>query len=364
EDADTDLEFIVCSTLHEFQQEINDQDKKDFIKAWVVDLSNLPEEEDSKTYRIAQFIRDSFDNNRIPIFIHSANLQHYDELEDKGTVFKIAKGNNSIDEIGNKILQMQESGFLNIFCHGGILDQKIMEELHSAFVNQFKGNEIEEIIKSVKETNPEDLVSRTTNLFERIAIRSLYQNVINPKETEEGTTIEIKVNPIEHYYRRTEGFKYWTGDIFQHKTNGELVIIITPRCNVGHCNYDELMLCKIIQLSEANLNEFLSTRKNKGWETYRKSITDDVTHALIGERKRFLPVTPQFVGGFVDYKTCFSLKNEAFDENYQYLISLVDDMTNDVIRKFSSYFLRAGISETEYDEAYYYVQSKSVDNTN
>lgn len=357
EDTELDIDFIACSSLNEFQKEISDENKKQFIKTWIVDLSNLPEEVDSKTYEIAGFIEESYNTNRIPIFVHSANLQYYDELDNKGTVFKIPKGKDSVDDIGERILQMQRSGFLDIFCHGGILEQKIMDEIHSAFVNQFAGDEIQNIIASVEETHPENLVSRTMDLFERIAIRSLYQNVINPKEAENGILTEIKVNAIEHYYRRNNNFKYWTGDIFKNKESGELVIILTPRCNVGHCNYDELMLCKVTKLSPQNVSTFLSAKQNKGWKAYRKNITDDVTHTFIGERKRFLPVTPQFSGGFVDYKTCFSLTNEVFDEKYDYVISLVDEMANDVVRKFSSYFLRGGISETEMEEAYYYLKS-------
>ena len=66
-----------------------------------------------------------------------------------------------------------------------------------------------------------------------------------------------------------------------------------------------------------------------------------------------MPKTPQFEGGFVDFVKCTTVKDL---ENFEYVISLVDDLTNDVVRKLASYLLRGGISDTAYKEALYYFQ--------
>jgi len=169
---------------------------------------------------------------------------------------------------------------------------------------------------------------------------------------EEDSIIEIKLNSIEHYYRRTSPFEFWTGDIFTNNKTQEMCIITTPRCNVGHGNFDELLLCKIIKIDESTTNEFLKARS--GLDALRKNITDD---KKVGERHRFLPPSPQFVGGFVDYKTIFSLGKDDFTGGYSYLISISDELTNDVVRKLSTYLMRGGISETDFSESLFYIKS-------
>ena len=131
-----------------------------------------------------------------------------------------------------------------------------------------------------------------------------------------------------------------------------MCIIVTPRCNVGHNNFDELLLCKISKIDDEVKNEFLNVKK--GLEVFKKHVTDD---KKVGERHRFLPPTPQFIGGFVDYKTIFSLNTESFKKDYLYLISLSDELTNDVVRKLSAYLMRGGISETDFNESLFYLKT-------
>jgi len=171
------------------------------------------------------------------------------------------------------------------------------------------------------------------------------------------------LNSIEHYFRRKSDYKFWTGDIFcENENNKSYCIVLTPRCNIGHSNYDEILLCKISNIEESHIQEFTSTKiadkntgETKGVKSFRTSITDDVTNNRIGERYRFLPPTPQFSGGFIDYKTMFTQDSVAFLDNYERVISLSDELTNDIIRKFSAYILRGGISETAFDEAHFYL---------
>ena len=54
---------------------------------------------------------------------------------------------------------------------------------------------------------------------------------------------------------------------------------------------------------------------------------------------------------------------EQFLDENDYLISLVDDLTNDVVRKLSTYLLRGGIADTAYSEAVYYFQQQEEKDT-
>lgn len=358
EAKELDAKLIVCKTLTEYLEVFKANDKK--VKCMIMDLNNQDNSPTSIADTIAQ-IKIHHDNNRMPIFVHSGNLEHFTELNEKGTIIKKEKNSKSIEEIIDSIDLMLKSGFLNIFSINGTLDEKIMSEIHSAFINQFQHNEIEEIIKSIKEVNPDGLnfSQRTKEVFERIALRSIYQNFIN-NDSENNNTV---VNTIEHYYRRTNITKhyFYTGDIFED--NGKkMYFVATPRCNISNGNFDKILLCEVNEISNEQNSSFLSNKKadgkseeTKGAKQLRTSITDDVTNSYIGERFRFLPPSPQFKGGFVDFKKIITISEDEI-KSYTLCISLVDDLTNDVVRKLSGYLLRGGISDTAYNEALYYIQ--------
>lgn len=358
-DLDLDVELHCCKTPEEYSAFLEDDSNRIRLRALIMDLSNTPEEENANdekvsTFVAATFIRDEYRKNRIPIFVHSSKLQYFKELDDRGTVWKVEKNNDSISFVCEKIKLFSQTDFLNIFRFGGKLESKIMEEIHRAFTNQFEKNEIEEIIGSITKSGGENIPDRIAEVFERIAIRSVYENWVSARETD-GQLVEKKFNVFEHYYRRTSDYQIWTGDVFESVEDKHMVIILTPRCNVGHGNYDELLICKVVELEGQKLEEILHPKK--GEEKLRKNITDDVT--ITGERHRFLPRTPQFRGGVVDYKTLFTMKKDEFLIQYtSRLISLSDELTNDVVRKMTSYLSRGGISETEFSEAHNYIMSE------
>ena len=117
------------------------------------------------------------------------------------------------------------------------------------------------------------------------------------------------------------------------------------------------------------INEFTNSKidnketgETKGEKSLRTSITDDVTNKRIGERFRFLPPTPQYKGGFVNFNAMFTKKTDEILNNYTNTISLSDELTNDIVRKFSTYLQRGGISETEFKESHHYVLTLIKDN--
>lgn len=351
EDHEIDLDLVQCETPEEYEVALKKAKEENNLRGLIIDLSNTSTEEDSRVYKASEYIQEEFDHNRIPIFIHSGNLEHYTGLKDKGTVFRTPKSAKSIEGISVSLKKMQNSGFLHIFCLGGELESRIMREIHIAFVSQFKDKEIEGIIDSIeKSCEPENLIRRTHEVFERIAIRTVFENLVSASKLEDGNIKEVQLNSIEHYYRRTSDFDFWTGDIFKAKDGNNRCVIITPRCNIGHKNYDELLLCKVEDISEQNLKELTG---RKGEERLRKNITD---HQIVGERYRFLPPTPQFSGGLVDFKANFTMNEDKFKELYEIDLTLSDELTNDVVRKYASYVLRGGISETEFREAHHYVK--------
>ena len=347
EDVELQIDLIHCKTYDEYEKTINDADLKPYIKCLIMDLSNNKTEDDADKFKSIDYINEEYENNRIPIFIHSDYLKKFEQLEDKGTVFKILKSKKSQGEIVALIQKMLQSGFLNIFSRGGSLETKIMKEIHTAFVNQFKSNEVNEIISSIESANPDNIVDRTREVFERIAIRSVYQNTISLRENDES----IKVNAIEHYYRRNESLDFWTGDIFKNRGSGNMIFIATPRCNIANNNFKSILICELADVKQTDIDAFLKPKDGS------VKISNKITDNLVGERLRFLPRTPQFKGGFVDFVATYTISVEDLKSKYDYVISLVDDLTNDVVRKLASYLLRGGISDTQYTEAVYYFQT-------
>ena len=364
EDIEIDIEPIYCKTYDEYIARAEDEVIKARVKCVIMDLSNNQTEDEKLVFKSIKYIEQQYSENRIPIFIHSGYLAHYNGLSDQGTVYKIEKSKNSVKEIVDKIKRMYESGFLDIFCKQGRLETQIMKQIHNAFVTQFKGNEIELIIRSIESASTENLRDRTAEVFERIALRAVYQNAISTIINDEA----IKVNSIEHYYRRTNRDKlpFWTGDVFEipasAERDAELIVVVTPRCNAANCNYEQILFCAIESLDDEQKKKILNSKKEgqgetKGQKYLRNSITDNA----IGERLRFLPKTPQFPGGFVDFVKCFTVTPDRL-KTFIYKVSLVDDLTNDVVRKLATYLLRGGISDTAYQEAHYYFKEISEEN--
>jgi len=323
------------------------------IKFIIFDLCTSKGETESKIFKVDPQIDSFYKNHRIIIFIHSAYLHNYEKYPNEGTLYKIDKDAKSINNICQIIKTFEDSNFQNIFSQKGILETDFMTQIHEAFRSQFKANEIVTIINSIRESSKGgDPSKRVLEVFTRIAVKSLYHNLYSETSiSPEGSSIEdISINAIENYYIRTAKYKYWTGDIFKSKKTDEYIIILNPRCNISNNKIEHLIFCKIHPFSPEQLKAFLKE------ENVRKGLTDDVKFSIIGDRFRFLPKTPKFSGGLIDFNTLSSLLPEEFLKKYDLQISISDDLTNDIIRKCSSYLVRGGVYINESKEALYYLK--------
>lgn len=334
----------LTATLHEIPIES--------IKFLIFDLCTSAGETESKVFKIQPIISDFYELHRIIIFIHSAYIHNFELYPDEGTLFKIEKGPSTINDICYKIKLFEESNFYNLFSAGGIIEDKFMQQIHSAFRSQFKGDEIVEILESIKESiqEPSSTVFRVNEVFTRIAVKSLYHNLYNETSIspEKSTIEEVNINAIENYYNRISHHLFWTGDIFKHKENDDFVIIINPRCNIANNKVNHIIFCSILNLDE-KLREF--SRE----DNLRKGLTDNVMSKLIGDRYRFLPRTPKFKGGLIDFNQLMSKEPDIFLSVYERHTSISDDLTNDIIRKCTSYIARGGVYINEIKEAMHYL---------
>ena len=332
------------SDSKKFAKAIDDWDIIRKTRVIIVDLAQNKTEEERHIFGIKKTIIDNFDKYRIPLFIHSAFADYFTDLDGKGTVFKIEKSGTAIKTICEKIKLFHESNFLEVFCSGGILENNYLEQLHKAFTEQFKNNEIEEIITSIKETPRDKYQERTIETFKRIAVRSLFHNLTAVRKDKEGNLNEILLNYVEHYYRRYSAYDVWTGDIFQKKDGEEKLLIITPRCDINKPTCKQILACKIVPL------EIKLTKKEK----FQQAINDNAK--LTSGSSRILTASPLFNGGEIEYASPIIINRQSLIGDYELVVSLSDELINDVVRKFSAYILRSGVSETEMEEARRYME--------
>lgn len=328
------------SDLDVLRKDIADPIHLKDVKILIFDLARNKQEGGlTKDFEILHDIDEKYHQYRIPIFIHSAFANDISQFNSSGTVWKVEKSGTSIEYIVNTIAKLDESGFLEAFTPGGIIEQSLFEELHKSFTEQFRKGEIEKIIDTVKGTIQGNFKDRLIDVFRRIAVKSLNTALAIPI-TENFDSL----NPIEHFYRRTNISKLWTGDIWRKTDKSETILILTPRCDLSNDKSLDVIYCNIIKP-----NLVLNGNKEKRL----KQLSDHLTDNLLGKSTRYIPETPFFVdGGFINLSSHKTISKIILLEEYNYVITLSDDFTNEIVGKFASYFLRTGlptISVSEFD---------------
>ncbi len=333
------FKYITCITQEEFQEKIKQNENN--LKCLIFDLvGHNPgrEELDEGNAKFLTYVEDSFAKYNIPIFIYSGYLELIEEqFRDYGTVFKVSK-DEGVGVIFAKVKLLHDSGFLNLFCPGGSLETEIHKEIHESFVKQFRDGEIEKIIQTIQRSNPDNLNVRCTVIFKRIAIKALMSKLLSPVIEDEAT-----VNAIEHYYRRINAVEFWTGDILEKNDRSQQLIILTPRCDCIRGSH--FIACTIE-------SDFPPDNKK---DKIRRALTDNPNFS--GTAFRYLPPAPVFSGGKVDFASHRTMTREELQSDYKVIISLSDDLTNEILAKFGSYFLRTGINTIDVDELVTYLDS-------
>jgi hypothetical protein len=328
---DSEFDVIVFDKIERLREALSDWQVMKDTKALVFDLAKDDREaKQMKDFDILKDIQEKFNTLRIPIFIHSAFANMVDEFSNCGTVWKIEKSGTSLENIVTIITALNDSGFLDAFCPGGLIEQSLMEQLHKSFTEQFRGGEIEAIINSIKRSNPKDYTTRTINILRRISLRAFTSEMLALIVANDDA-----LNPIEHFYRRISSVSIWTGDIWTEKETSENVIVLTPRCDLALDKATNIMLCSI-----SSLDIKLTGSKEEKLKRLQNHLTDN----LPGKSTRYLPSSPMFKGGMVELSSHKTIEKKKFLESHVYCITLSDDLANEIIGKFVYYFLRTGIT--------------------
>lgn len=335
-----DLDYVICKNEEEFDQALDSCQFE--IKGLIFDLLGNDASSEEFSDGNAHFfekIEKSFINYNIPIFIYSGYLDSLgNTYDDNGTVFKIDK-DKSIQTIFEKIKLLYESGFVDVFCPGGVLDMEIKEELHKSFTRQFqKNSQIEDVLFSIKSSQAEERKKRVKDIFKRISIKALATDLLTPVAANGD-----KVHPIEHFYKRQSELNVWTGDIWSKKDTTQNVLILTPRCDISSGKFKNLIL--------TNINEAPEIKLSGNKEAVDKRVRDYLTDNISGKSQRYIHCNAFFPkGGMVKLEEHFTMGIEEFLVEYNYVVTLSDELTNEIIGKFAYYFLRTGISTVNEQE--------------
>ena len=111
-----------------------------------------------------------------------------------------------------------------------------------------------------------------------------------------------------------------------------LILVFTPRCEVSQKKL--ISVCNIIEHQEVN-------SKNVG-----NFIVDNIKY----RQYRYIPKAITFSGGMVDFSSANLIDRQDLLDKYSYLISLSDELINDIISKYCSYISRSGIEEINVEE--------------
>ncbi|MNU99402.1 hypothetical protein D3C71_895320 [compost metagenome] len=155
-----------------------------------------------------------------------------------------------------------------------------------------------------------------------------------PDIDEKGTVIEETLNPVEHYIRRIGDLPVWTGDIFKKKDSDDCVFVLTPRCNVLRSS--TILVCPFMWKD-------IITKKDK----ISKMLQGDPT---VSGYDRHIPPSPTFEGGKLSLSKYWIVEKETLISDYTRIITLSDELTNEILGKFGAHFFRTGITPWDPNE--------------
>lgn len=325
------LDYITCSSKDEFESHLKNTQLP--VKSLIFDLMDTS----SSDPVFLEKIETAFLRYNVPVFIYSGFLESInDRFDNNATVYKFDKAKADVAAVFDKIKFFSESGFLDVFCQGGILDNELSFDLNKAFINQFVSNEeMERIITQIKgEKSFDETNERIKKVFKRISIRTLLSELLSPDLDGEGNIIEETVNPVEHYIRRINSIPVWTGDIFKKKNSDNYIFILTPRCNV--IRNDQILICPFLWKDIISKNDKVS-----------KMLQGDPT---VSGYDRHIPPSPIFEGGKLALSKYYMIEKNELLNNYARVISLSDELTNEIIGKFGAHFFRTGITPWDVNE--------------
>jgi len=150
--------------------------------------------------------------------------------------------------------------------------------------------------------------------------------------------------PEEMYISPLVSNSVKTGSIVLNRNTKKNYIVMSPACDLvirscGSFKTDRILLCEIEdfdQVKDVSLEGI--TKSDKKIRKVEELIKNNYT-----EYYHWLPLTPVFKGGFINFRWTIALEKNRFDENFELLqVQVSSHFVKDIISRFSSYYARQG----------------------
>ncbi len=337
------LEMITCTKSAELAVIIETHYRR--IRGIIFDIhgvDGIPANEKIVSTDFLPDIENSYSSLNVPIFVYSGYLYSLpSDFARRGTVFLHDKG-NGLELVFALISKLHSSGFIEVFCPEGLLETKIIREFHRSFTKQFHSSEqllgvLDSIANSVSSEKP-NTRERVQEVFSRISVRSLLSSLLAEQFLDLDSNLERKINPIECYLQRVNEIPVWTGDIFKDLGTGGIYVVVTPRCDLVRFEKSPtILMCEIESFK------------------FEKKTMDRVANnnPQFANHDYILMASPVFQGGYVRFrKTVLVARPILIDlTKYERLVSLSEDIANEMLGRFGAYFFRSGITPIDSNEA-------------
>lgn len=321
EDDNPDFNFEIdeAKTLDEALDKL---DKKyDFA---IIDLK-LSKQKSSEGNTVVHKINKNF---RIPIFIVSGTLNHFDE-----SLNCVNKYNrtDSMEDMVNELVEVFKTGLTKILGGKGSLEN-IMNRIFTDNILPY----IDIWKNYVKEgfSTEDALMRHTINCMMEIL-----------DDSDESFFSE------EMYIFPPVSKDYQTGSIIMSKSNETNYMIISPACDMvyrgGSPKTESIQIVEIDSRHNSNVRRFInvvkSTDKNQDEKDSAKRIITNIVRNNHMGNYHYLPPINCFDGGYINFRKIKSIKLRELKRDYnEPTLKISGSFLKDIISRFSTYYARQG----------------------
>jgi hypothetical protein len=298
------------ATLYELKDELDGA----FID---LRLSQTPVEDSEGN----DIIKEIYGKLRFPVMVLTNTPNLIDTQFQRSAFLQLlSKDDDYVDNL-KKFLTIHKTGISKILNNKGLIESHI---------NEVFWKHISTVLKDLityKEAN-------ATWDIEKSLLRYISSHIQEYLELTLDDTFEA-YHPIEYYIFPSVNDKIFTGQILKHKNCDEYFFVATPACDLATDSYRPTPKANYVTLIQIENTSTIITGKNGG--EIKKLYANNFEL-----KYHYLPRTPQFAGGFINFQNINGLSIEHCNNAFDIVLSISNPFRKDIISRFSNYFSRQG----------------------
>jgi hypothetical protein len=270
---------------------------------------------------------------RFPVCIVSGHLQDLDpDLVSRSEFIKQYKKTDDLHLVFQDVINIYKTGLTRVIGKKGMIEKYI----DNIFWNHLSKN----IPYWVNKSNDVD----TEKYLLRYTLSHL-QEYLDLTDTQDGFDRYLD---IECYIYPSVKVNLFTGDIIHY--NDKPYIILSPSCDLAQRKAKLISLAEIEDI-EMQLVRDYKHKISTGTEDQKQTASIELARLYrnsLSSKYHFLPSTPFFRGGFVNFQKLISVRANDIDNQVR-LLSVSSNFTKDITSRFSQYYARQGQPDINLD---------------